>query len=114
MGRDIPEQALVVKTESGLVIITGCAHPGIVAIVEQAQGMFADPLRLVIGGFHLGSKSKAEVDSILKDFRHMGVQQVAPCHCTGERAVTMFAAEYGEDFIQTGVGKIIQLEGGYP
>ncbi len=105
-----PEQALIVQTEQGLVVITGCAHPGIVAIVERAQEMFAKPVRLVVGGFHLGSKSETEIDAILKDFRRLEVEQVAPCHCTGERAIKMFAAEYGKDFIQAGVGSIIRLE----
>jgi len=112
MGRSIPEQALVIRTGQGLVIITGCAHPGIVAIVEQAQEMFAEPIHLVLGGFHLGSKNIAEIDAIRRDFRRLGVAQVAPCHCTGERAISMFAAEYGDNFIQTGVGKLIVLNGG--
>jgi 7,8-dihydropterin-6-yl-methyl-4-(beta-D-ribofuranosyl)aminobenzene 5'-phosphate synthase len=110
MGQSIPEQALVIRTDQGLVIITGCAHPGIVAIVEQSQKLFDQPVRLVLGGFHLGSKSKAEIDSILKEFRRLGVEQVAPCHCTGETAIAMFAAEYGEDFIQAGAGQTIRLE----
>jgi 7,8-dihydropterin-6-yl-methyl-4-(beta-D-ribofuranosyl)aminobenzene 5'-phosphate synthase len=110
MGRDIPEQALVIRTESGLVIVTGCAHPGIVEIVAQARELFAEPVRLVLGGFHLGSKSEAEIASILKEFRSLGVAQVAPCHCTGARAIAMFAAEYGEDFIQAGVGSVIRLD----
>jgi 7,8-dihydropterin-6-yl-methyl-4-(beta-D-ribofuranosyl)aminobenzene 5'-phosphate synthase len=114
VGQNIPEQALVIQTDRGLVIVTGCAHPGIVAIVEQARGMLAEPVRMVLGGFHLGSKSEAEIDSILKDFRRIGVEQAAPCHCTGERAIAMFARKYGDNFIKTGVGKIIRMEGGYP
>jgi 7,8-dihydropterin-6-yl-methyl-4-(beta-D-ribofuranosyl)aminobenzene 5'-phosphate synthase len=110
MGNGTSEQALVIQTDQGLLVITGCAHPGIVAIVEQAREMFDGPVRLVEGGFHLGSKSKAEIDSILKGFRRMGVQQVAPCHCTGERAITMFAAEYGEDFLPAGVGRVIRVD----
>jgi 7,8-dihydropterin-6-yl-methyl-4-(beta-D-ribofuranosyl)aminobenzene 5'-phosphate synthase len=110
MGSAIPEQALVIQTEAGLVIITGCAHPGIVEMVEQAQNMLVRPVRLVLGGFHLGSKGKAEIEEIIKDFRYMGVEQVAPCHCTGENAMTMFAVEYGEDFFQVGVGSTIRLE----
>jgi 7,8-dihydropterin-6-yl-methyl-4-(beta-D-ribofuranosyl)aminobenzene 5'-phosphate synthase len=105
-----PEQALVVQTEQGLVIITGCAHPGIVAIVERVQELFAEPVHLVLGGFHLGSKSEAEIDAILKDFRRLGVENVAPCHCTGEYAIERFAAEYGPGFIQAGVGSVIRLE----
>jgi 7,8-dihydropterin-6-yl-methyl-4-(beta-D-ribofuranosyl)aminobenzene 5'-phosphate synthase len=113
MGNSVPEQALVIQTEPGLVLVTGCAHPGIIEIVEQVQEMFDRPVWLVLGGFHLGGKSKAEVDSILKGFRRLGVEQVAPCHCTGERAVAMFAAEYGEDFIQAGVGRVISFDAGY-
>ena len=106
----IPEQALIILTEQGLVVITGCAHPGIVGIVEQAQAMFAEPVHLVLGGFHLGSKSEGELKAILKDFRRLGVEEVAPCHCTGESAIKMFASEYGENFIQVGVGSVIQLQ----
>jgi 7,8-dihydropterin-6-yl-methyl-4-(beta-D-ribofuranosyl)aminobenzene 5'-phosphate synthase len=110
MGGVIPEQALVVQTKQGLVVITGCAHPGIVAIAEQAQSMFAEPVRLVLGGFHLGSKSEAEIAAILEDFRRLKVEMVAPCHCTGESAIQMFATEYGKNFIRVGVGSLIRLE----
>ena len=65
----IPEQALVIQTEQGLVVITGCAHPGIVAILEQAQSLFEESVYMVMGGFHLGSMSEAEIDTILNDFQ---------------------------------------------
>jgi 7,8-dihydropterin-6-yl-methyl-4-(beta-D-ribofuranosyl)aminobenzene 5'-phosphate synthase len=111
MGGMIPEQALMIQTGQGLVIITGCAHPGIVAIIKQAKAMFEEPVRLVLGGFHLSSKAETEISAILDDFRHLGVEQVAPCHCTGEFAIKMFASEYEEDFIKVGVGSVIKLEG---
>jgi 7,8-dihydropterin-6-yl-methyl-4-(beta-D-ribofuranosyl)aminobenzene 5'-phosphate synthase len=112
MGRSTPEQALVIQTDQGLVIITGCAHPGIVEIVEQARTLMGGQVRLVLGGFHLRSKSETEIDGILRAFGLLGVEQVAPCHCTGDRAIAMFAAEYGENFVQAGVGKVIILTGG--
>jgi len=112
MGTAIPEQALVIQTEQGLVVITGCAHPGIVAIVEQAAAMFTEPIRLVLGGFHLGYQSEAEINAILADFRRLEVQQVAPCHCTGENAIEMFTTEYGDSYIEIGAGSIIRLDAG--
>jgi 7,8-dihydropterin-6-yl-methyl-4-(beta-D-ribofuranosyl)aminobenzene 5'-phosphate synthase len=111
MGRSTPEQALVIQTDQGLVVITGCAHPGIVKVVEQARALFNGLVHLVLGGFHLGGKRKAEIDGILRDFRHLGIERVAPCHCTGDQAFSVFATEYGEDFIQAGVGKVIVLIG---
>jgi 7,8-dihydropterin-6-yl-methyl-4-(beta-D-ribofuranosyl)aminobenzene 5'-phosphate synthase len=107
MGRSIPEQALIIQTEPGLVIVTGCAHPGIVEIVEQAQTLLKGQVRLVLGGFHLEGKREVEIDAILTAFRRLEVEQVAPSHCTGDPAIAMFAAEYGEDFIQAGVGRRI-------
>jgi 7,8-dihydropterin-6-yl-methyl-4-(beta-D-ribofuranosyl)aminobenzene 5'-phosphate synthase len=109
LGRSIPEQALVISTDRGLVVITGCAHPGIVQMTAQAKMLFGDPVYLVLGGFHLGSKSDAEISAILAEFRRLGVERVAPCHCTGERAISRFAAEYGDDFVQAGVGRVITV-----
>jgi 7,8-dihydropterin-6-yl-methyl-4-(beta-D-ribofuranosyl)aminobenzene 5'-phosphate synthase len=111
MGGGIREQALIVQTKNGLVIVTGCAHPGVVKIIQQARALFDGRVRLVLGGFHLGSKREAEINTILRDFRRLGVEQLAPCHCTGENAIALFAREYESDFIQTGVGKTIILSG---
>lgn len=108
---NIPEQALVIRTGMGLVVITGCAHPGIVKIIERAKELADDPVYLVLGGFHLGSMSEGEISAILADFRWLGVLKVAPCHCTGALAIAMFAAEYGKSFIQAGVGAVITLDG---
>jgi 7,8-dihydropterin-6-yl-methyl-4-(beta-D-ribofuranosyl)aminobenzene 5'-phosphate synthase len=110
VGGSIPEQSLVIRTRKGLVVITGCAHPGIVRIVERAVALTGEPVYLVLGGFHLRDMSDDQIASILRDFRRLGVQKVAPSHCTGERAIAMFAAEYGDDFLRTGAGSIIHVE----
>lgn len=114
MGTMIPEQALIIQTEQGLVIITGCAHPDIVEIIEQARKMFTEPVRLVLGGFHLGSTSEVEIATILAAFRRLGVEQAAPCHCTGDHAISLFETEYGEHFIPVGVGSVLYFDGARP
>lgn len=110
MGGSIREQALVIRTRKGLVIVTGCAHPGIVKIVEKAKEMYDEPVYLVMGGFHLGDKSDHQLNEIINAFRNLGVQKVAPCHCTGDKAIARFKAEYGEDFIRAGAGSAIVVE----
>lgn len=100
----IIEQALVMTSAQGLVVITGCAHPGIVRMVEQAQDVAKDDIYLVLGGFHLGGKSKAQISRIVADFRRLGVQKAAPCHCSGDKARELFAEEYGDDYVLNGVG----------
>jgi 7,8-dihydropterin-6-yl-methyl-4-(beta-D-ribofuranosyl)aminobenzene 5'-phosphate synthase len=110
IGYNIPEQAMVIKTDHELMVITGCAHPGIVEILKRVRKLFADPVHLVLGGFHLRRKSEAEINSILQDFYDLQVEKVGPCHCSGDLAITMFAAKYRENFIQVGVGKILEVK----
>jgi len=98
----IIEQALIVQTNKGLVVITGCAHPGIVEIVRRAKA-YGD-VYLVMGGFHLGDKKAAEVEAVIAELRHLGVRKVAPSHCTGEKAIEQLKAAFGADFIQAGAG----------
>ena len=110
MGRGIVEQSLVLVTEQGLVVITGCAHPGIVSIVAKAKEMVARKVYLVMGGFHLGGTGKRRIESIVEDFRRLGVEKVVPCHCSGDLARTVFERAYGEDCALVGVGASFALE----
>ena len=103
LGLFISEQALVVKSAPGLIIITGCAHPGIVNMVKKAKEI-GEEVYLVLGGFHLG-----DAKTVIKDFKAMGVKKVAPCHCTGDLAIKQFEEEYKENFIANGVGKVIKI-----
>jgi 7,8-dihydropterin-6-yl-methyl-4-(beta-D-ribofuranosyl)aminobenzene 5'-phosphate synthase len=109
VGSRLVEQALAVETGEGLVVVTGCAHPGVVKMVRRARQVVGGEVALVLGGFHLGGASKRQVERIIADFRDLGVQKVAPCHCTGDQAMGIFAEKYGEDFIQVGVGCVINI-----
>jgi 7,8-dihydropterin-6-yl-methyl-4-(beta-D-ribofuranosyl)aminobenzene 5'-phosphate synthase len=103
----IPEQALVIPTDSGLVVITGCAHPGVVAIARRAMELFGARVYLILGGFHLAAKSSSEIQQIIAEFRRLGVRSVGPTHCTGAQAIAAFAAAYGADFVEAGAGRVI-------
>jgi metal-dependent hydrolase (beta-lactamase superfamily II) len=110
----VREQGLVVETAGGLVVITGCAHPRIVTMVEAALDVVAGDIALVIGGFHLGQTSEGGVRRIVADFRSLGVQRVSPTHCTGDRAIAIFAEEYGDDYVPGGVGQVYVVGAGQP
>lgn len=115
VGSDIVEQALVVETEDGLVVITGCAHPGVVEMVRRAKEAPEDEsavdVSIVMGGFHLGDASRSQVEGIIADLRELGVQRVAPCHCTGDRARQMFADAFGADCTLAGIGQVFVVKG---
>jgi 7,8-dihydropterin-6-yl-methyl-4-(beta-D-ribofuranosyl)aminobenzene 5'-phosphate synthase len=109
VGRGLVEQALAVETGDGLVVVTGCAHPGVVKMVRRAKESTGGEVYLVMGGFHLGGTSQRQVKAVIADFRQLGVQRAAPCHCTGDRSIRVFAEEYGGDFIEAGVGMVLHI-----
>ena len=110
MGTSIKEQSLVLNTREGLVVITGCAHPGVVNIAEKARQILPDKsIYLVMGGFHLSGAADSQLKTIIKGFRDLGVQKVAPSHCSGDRCRELFEEEYRENYIEGGAGKIIAL-----
>jgi len=104
----MPEQSVVVKTEKGMSIITGCSHPGIITIVEKVKQQFPEEnIYAVIGGFHLKDESPEKIDSIIKQLSILGVQKVGPAHCCGEQAVKSFHAAYNDQFFSVNVGDIL-------
>jgi len=109
IGTQIIEQSLILNTSKGLIVITGCAHPGIVNIIKRAKEIINKKIYLVFGGFHLGSTSEREVKEIISDFRDLEVINAGPTHCTGDRAIGLFKKAFGENFVQMGVGKVIQI-----
>jgi 7,8-dihydropterin-6-yl-methyl-4-(beta-D-ribofuranosyl)aminobenzene 5'-phosphate synthase len=105
MGSDVIEQSLVLETPKGLVVISGCAHPGIIQIIRMAKDMLGKEVYLVMGGFHL-NVSDSPIQDVIQQLRELGVQKVAPCHCTGDRTIKLFQEIYREDFVPVGVGCI--------
>jgi len=110
LGSWLKEQSLIIHTERGLIVITGCAHPGIVKIVNRAKDVFNREVLLVMGGFHLGGVNKAEIERIILCFRNSGACYAGPCHCSGNAARDMFRKEYGRNFMNIGAGRKITME----
>ena len=110
MGGEIKEQSLILDTRKGIVIITGCSHPGIVNILNRAKKILNKKIHLVFGGFHLHKHSEKEVADIISEFKSLGVEQCGCSHCTGENAIEQFSKAYSENFIKIGTGKVIQIE----
>jgi len=101
----IQEQSLVLRSARGLVVITGCAHPGIVNMVRKAKEIGKDRIHLVLGGFHLGGANPSAIEKIIEIFLKLGVEKAAPCHCSGDRARKLFEKHFGSSYIPSGVGK---------
>jgi len=86
----IPEdQAVVLNTRSGLVVIVGCGHAGMVNTMEHARSITdGKPIHAVLGGFHLLSATDQHLEWTGSKMRDFGVKHIIGAHCTGINAVT--------------------------
>lgn len=113
MGTKSKEQSLILDTEKGLIVITGCAHPGTVEIVKKAKELTNKPVRLLIGGFHLAENTQEEILHIIKLLKQEGVEKCSATHCTGEKAIKLFKEQYKGNYVDFGVGKILRINSGF-
>jgi len=109
-GQYMPEQAIVLKTENGLTVITGCAHPGVLKMVEKAKAKFsAEPIYLVLGGFHLMESDRRAIEIVVENFKKMGVIKAGPTHCSGDTAEDIFKRYYEGNFVSIKAGQEIEV-----
>ncbi len=102
------EQVLVIDTEKGLVLITGCAHPGIARIVAHVRERFRKEVYLILGGLHLLDEQESTIQETARQLKTLRVRKCAPTHCTGGTALAVFRKEYGADLIPAGVGSVLR------
>jgi 7,8-dihydropterin-6-yl-methyl-4-(beta-D-ribofuranosyl)aminobenzene 5'-phosphate synthase len=106
------EHSLVIDTDSGLVVVVGCSHPGIVDILRRVKEERGREIFAVFGGFHLLDLKRPQVDGIIQEFRKLGVRKCGPTHCTGEGAIDWISQAYGGDFMPLGVGQVLRFTTG--
>ncbi|RPI00515.1 MAG: MBL fold metallo-hydrolase [Calditrichaeota bacterium] len=106
---NIPEQALIIKTMNGLIVITGCAHPGIIAILRRVRQLYTDDFLLVLGGFHLKGLGKNQIQNLIEEIRELGVHYIGATHCSGELTRSLFAQSFNDYWLPAGVGYRIEL-----
>jgi 7,8-dihydropterin-6-yl-methyl-4-(beta-D-ribofuranosyl)aminobenzene 5'-phosphate synthase len=116
LGEEIKEHSLIIRTNRGLVLITSCAHRGIVNVVNTARELIRGRVFLVMGGFHddncplpLEWTTQGRIKEIISAFEQIGVRYVAPCHCCGERVRSLFKRYFGRKYINIGTEKILTL-----
>ncbi len=94
------EQALFFNVKGkGLVVISGCAHSGIVNTVKQAQKVSGmDKLHAVMGGFHLIGAKPEIIQNTVADIKSMKPDHIVPAHCTGFETIVAFSKEMPDAF----------------
>jgi 7,8-dihydropterin-6-yl-methyl-4-(beta-D-ribofuranosyl)aminobenzene 5'-phosphate synthase len=103
------DQAIVINVEGkGLVVLSGCAHSGIVNTIMHAREVFGiDPVYAVIGGFHLARANEDEIEQTVDFIKSIKPALVVPSHCTGIKAIRRFAQAMPDEFMRVLSGQPI-------
>jgi 7,8-dihydropterin-6-yl-methyl-4-(beta-D-ribofuranosyl)aminobenzene 5'-phosphate synthase len=100
------EQAVFFKVKGkGLVVLSGCAHAGIVNTIKQAQKVAGtDKIHAIMGGFHLINAKPELIQSTVADIKAMKPDYIVPTHCTGFEAIVTFSREMPNEFVLNTAG----------
>jgi len=103
--------ALVITTGEGLIVMTGCAHRGIVNTLRHAQNMTGvDRIHTVIGGTHLFRASDERLECTIRDLKAFDIQRLGVSHCTGNVQAARLAHEFGDRFFFNNAGTSLVLD----
>ncbi|MHA1380604.1 MAG: MBL fold metallo-hydrolase [Candidatus Helarchaeota archaeon] len=106
----LDDQSLIIKMKTGIIIISGCGHSGIVNIIKKAIKISGlDHINLILGGFHLINANLDVLESTINELKKVDIGLIGPNHCTGLYPTTLIINEYQDKFREMHVGDKILL-----
>lgn len=105
---ELRELSLVIKSPHGAILIVGCSHPGVEQIVQEAAAI--DHINILLGGLHqiqAPDPEVARIAAVLHD--KYKIERVAPGHCTGEPEFAALKRVFGDHYVYSGVGSVVDL-----
>ncbi|MBW2029286.1 MAG: MBL fold metallo-hydrolase [Deltaproteobacteria bacterium] len=109
-GKEVPDillddQSVVLHTEKGLVIVLGCAHSGMINVINHAIRMSGiDSIYAIVGGTHLEFSGETQLKETIEALRTYDIHHLIPSHCTGPEALMRLRDELGGVFQFSHVG----------
>ncbi|MGA7827976.1 MAG: MBL fold metallo-hydrolase [Geobacteraceae bacterium] len=102
--------SLVVDSSKGLLVVLGCAHAGLVNIIEYVTEKFAGKsIYAVVGGTHLGFASGEQFEETLKVLDRFQIEKIGVSHCTGLPKSAELCSRLGERFFFGNVGTELEV-----
>ena len=106
----IDDQAVFYESPSGSVVFLGCAHAGVINTLRHIRQLTSGrPIHTVVGGMHLVEAGPRRMDRTVAELRRLGVQRLAPAHCTGPAATALLWSEFPERCIPSHVGTAMEV-----
>jgi len=106
----LDDQSLILDTDKGLVVILGCAHSGVINIIQHVINKTGkDKFHAILGGTHLDFLTPEQLEASIKSLKEMKIDKIGVSHCTGMRAAFRFHQEFGDRFFYGCVGSVLEV-----
>ena len=106
----LDDQALVLDTPKGLILVLGCAHAGMINTVQHViQKTGKEKFFAILGGTHLDFMDPEQLEESINVLKRMDLARISVCHCTGMRAASRLHQEFGDRFTYGCVGNVIEV-----
>lgn len=102
--------SVLVDVGAATVVLTGCAHAGLLNIVARAEELAGRSPVAIIGGTHLAGEPEPTIAEIADELHRRGVRTLVPMHCSGERGAALLARHFPDETLRAGAGSIITAE----
>jgi 7,8-dihydropterin-6-yl-methyl-4-(beta-D-ribofuranosyl)aminobenzene 5'-phosphate synthase len=107
--KELKELSLAINTPEGIVLVVGCSHPGIDAVVAEAAKINSR-IHFIAGGLHLVVAPDSMIEKVVASLKDTWkVDWIAPGHCTGEPAFAALKEAFGDRYLYAGLGTVLEL-----
>ena len=104
------DQSLILDTQKGLILILGCAHSGMINIIQHVtHHMKKENFHAILGGTHLDFLTPEQLEESIHCLKTIAFEKIGVSHCTGMRAAFRLHQEFGDRFFQGCVGSVLEL-----
>jgi 7,8-dihydropterin-6-yl-methyl-4-(beta-D-ribofuranosyl)aminobenzene 5'-phosphate synthase len=106
----LDDQSLILDTDKGIVLILGCAHSGMINIINHViNKMGKDKFHAILGGTHLDFLTPEQLEESIKSLKRMEIGKIGVSHCTGMKAAFRLQQEFGDRFFYGWVGSVLEV-----
>jgi 7,8-dihydropterin-6-yl-methyl-4-(beta-D-ribofuranosyl)aminobenzene 5'-phosphate synthase len=106
----LDDQSLILNTDKGIVLILGCAHSGMINIINHViNKMGKEKFHSILGGTHLDFLTPEQLEESIKSLKRMEIGKIGVSHCTGMKAAFRLQQEFGDRFSYGCVGSVLEV-----
>jgi len=106
----LDDQSLILNTERGLLVILGCAHSGVINILNHTiHKTGEDRIYAIVGGTHLDFLTPEQLEETIQALRKIRIERIGASHCTGMKGAFRLHQEFGDRFFYGHVGTTFEI-----